>query len=433
MKSQTIFLLLLSFAFNATAQQKLKPLDIGDQIPNLKFENVLNHPEGEILISDYKGKLLILDFWATWCAPCVASFPKLDSLDKAFGDDLAILPVTYQDKEEVEKLFARMPKLKDIKKPMIYGDNILRRMLPHKTLPNYVWVNGAGEVVGISEGKDVTTENIRSFIDKGEINFVNKVFEDVKFNYTSKIFLENPEVFKDNIEFQVSKSPYVSGLSSQVRMKLGSNDGPLMISLINEPLINIFKNAYWDKMNERYFGFNRIKMTPELKQKLFPDIKGAEYLDWLKQGNGFNVEFIIPKHLISKRDQIVENALDLLFPEYKVRIEQELWPVYALIFEGDDIDQLKSKKTIRFNKAGFTELIMENCEIEFLISLLNIKNLHRYPRPVINETGIDFPIDLSLEGNLFNIEDLQEALANYNLRLVEKDLVIDILHIQVNQ
>jgi hypothetical protein len=76
---------------------------------------------------------------------------------------------------------------------------------------------------------------------------------------------------------------------------------------------------------------------------------------------------------------------------------------------------------------------MENCEIESLIALLNIKNLNRYPRPVINQTGIDFPIDLSLEGNLFNLEDLQEALAIYNLRLIEKEEKIDVLHIQANQ
>ena len=430
------YLAFLVIALNTTslqAQQKLQPLVIGDKIPNLKFENVLYHDTGEILISDFRGKLLIIDFWATWCAPCVASFPKLDSLDKAFGDDLVILPVTYQDKDEVEKLFARMPKLRDIKKPIIYGDNILRRMLPHKSLPNYVWVNSEGMVAGISEGKDVTAENIRTFIDSGVINFKNKDFEEVKFNYTSKIFLENPEVFKDNIEFQISKSPFVLGLDSQVRMIQGLDESPLIISLINEPLINIFKGAYWDKLNERYFGFNRIKMTPELRQKLIPDIKGAEYVNWLKQGNGFNVEFIIPHSLISKRDQIIENTLDLFFPEYKVRIEQEQWPVFALVYDGVDILRLKSTKAKRVLKAGFTELQMENCEIESFISLLNIKNLSRYPRPVINETGINFPIDLHLEGNLFNLEDLQKALDDYHLKLIEKEMIIDVLHIQWNQ
>ncbi|MCH7415291.1 TlpA family protein disulfide reductase [Belliella sp. R4-6] len=433
MKKQITLLIALLLSIYALGQQKLEPLDIGDKIPNLKFDNVLNHSSGEILISDFKGKLLILDFWATWCAPCVASFPKLDSLDKAFGDDLAILPVTYQDKEEVEKLFSRMAKLKDIKKPMVYGDNILRRMLPHKSLPNYVWVNGDSEVVGISEGKDVTAENIKSYIDNGEINFENKVYEEISFNATTPIFLENSEVFKDVLEFQISKSPYVAGIDLFAKVNWGIDDKPLVISLVNMPLINIFSYAYWDKPNERFFGTNRIKMDLAVQEKLKPGYSGTQFLNWLNDGNGHNVEFIIPQFLLPKRDQIIENALDLLFPEYKVRIEQANWPVYALIYEGENINHLKSNKNLRVNKAGFTELIMEYCEIESFISLLNIKNLNRYPRPVINQTGIDFPIDLRLEGNLFNLEDLQKALAIYNLKLVEKDVEIDVLHIQSNQ
>jgi thiol-disulfide isomerase/thioredoxin len=36
----------------------------------------------------FNGKLMILDFWATWCGACISKFPKLDSLQKKYADKL---------------------------------------------------------------------------------------------------------------------------------------------------------------------------------------------------------------------------------------------------------------------------------------------------------------------------------------------------------
>ncbi|MCW9034883.1 MAG: TlpA family protein disulfide reductase [Rhodospirillales bacterium] len=55
------------------------------------FEN------GEIkrTISDYKGKVLVVNFWARWCAPCLKEMPGLDRLEgKMKGEGIAVLPIT---------------------------------------------------------------------------------------------------------------------------------------------------------------------------------------------------------------------------------------------------------------------------------------------------------------------------------------------------
>jgi len=64
-----------------------------DQLINVKAKefSLLNLEDRLVSLSDFQGKVIILDFWATWCSPCVRSFPGMEALIKKYKDDDAVV------------------------------------------------------------------------------------------------------------------------------------------------------------------------------------------------------------------------------------------------------------------------------------------------------------------------------------------------------
>jgi thiol-disulfide isomerase/thioredoxin len=69
--------------------------------PELTF---LDAQGNEVSLADFRGKVVILNLWATWCAPCRREMPSLDRLQAAHGDDgLQVLPLSL-DRGEIDKI-----------------------------------------------------------------------------------------------------------------------------------------------------------------------------------------------------------------------------------------------------------------------------------------------------------------------------------------
>jgi thiol-disulfide isomerase/thioredoxin len=77
-----------------------------DQAPDFKMDDLDGKP---ISLADARGKVILLNFWATWCGPCRAEIPDLIELQKKYGDALQIIGLDVDDDDvaEVKKFVAK--------------------------------------------------------------------------------------------------------------------------------------------------------------------------------------------------------------------------------------------------------------------------------------------------------------------------------------
>jgi cytochrome c biogenesis protein CcmG/thiol:disulfide interchange protein DsbE len=114
-------------ACQAISPQQMKaPLATGLEAPDFELADKSGK---KISLKSLRGKPVLLNFWATWCAPCVEEMPSLENLMKRVGDGLHIVTVSVdEDWEAVNKFFPKgtaLPVLLDASKevPKRYGSD----------------------------------------------------------------------------------------------------------------------------------------------------------------------------------------------------------------------------------------------------------------------------------------------------------------------
>jgi thiol-disulfide isomerase/thioredoxin len=142
-------------------------LIIGGCADNTQFTTLDGEEFSE---SDFKGKWLIINFWAEWCAPCLEEIPDLNQLALRGSEmNLSVIGISFdplandQLKEVVSKIGIEYAVMATTPSP------ILSYSLPPTLPTNYV-INPDGEVVVKLVGKQ-TYESLKNAVDKAKTNY----------------------------------------------------------------------------------------------------------------------------------------------------------------------------------------------------------------------------------------------------------------------
>ena len=106
----------------------------------------------EVGLSDFRGKLVVLNLWATWCEPCLREMPSLERLQTRFGDRIAVLAVS-EDRGGAKIVTPFIAKL-GLESVKIYLDpkSELGHAFDVRGLPTSFLIDHDGNVLGRVEG-----------------------------------------------------------------------------------------------------------------------------------------------------------------------------------------------------------------------------------------------------------------------------------------
>ncbi|MBB5440616.1 thiol-disulfide isomerase/thioredoxin [Pedobacter sp. AK017] len=330
-------------AVPAFCQQK--EISIGDTLPDVVIRGILNRQLDNVRLRNlHNNKLLIVDFWGTFCIPCISEMKFLDSLSAKHPDQFSVVMVTAEDSLTVKKFLAR-PNNKDIHTSNLLlatNDTLLHQFFKHRSVPHNVWIDKNGIVRAITQGNQVTKENILNF-DSSNVAKTLKVKKDnMTFNVLEDFTLGNPVYTYRSII-----TPFIRGIGGGSTHK--SMSGKTMSSFYyNTTILHHFWAAYShfnpqlrENLIELYTADSLKFFFPSKNRKHL--LQGSKYKDmeeW-KEENTFCYALKLPQFVPDTvfRDYMF-NDLERQFPGVKATIRNRNIPCTVVTrTENKHIDQ----------------------------------------------------------------------------------------------
>ena len=139
------FALLLALAANASAKTPIK-LKVGDVAPQFSRTDLQGRP-----FDLRRGKIVLVDFWASWCPPCIIAIPHLSQLQKKYGvRGFQVVGISMDDSANVTK--ETMQKIR-FNYPVVLGDAKLGNLYGGVLgLPQQFLIGADGKILAIRSG-----------------------------------------------------------------------------------------------------------------------------------------------------------------------------------------------------------------------------------------------------------------------------------------
>jgi thiol-disulfide isomerase/thioredoxin len=408
-----------SVAHNTTPTP-IRPLSIGDQVPDIAFENVLNYKSKKAKLSDFKGKLVILDMWSTWCTSCIAAFPEMEKLQNEFNDKIQILLVNphspkYDSEIKINSLLEKLKKRTGFYPtlPIPIHDSVLNSYFPHRSVPHEVWIDGSGKVIAITSTSEVNKENIQTILSGKELPLHTKK-DDLTFDSRKPLFIDGNGGNGSNLMYRSIITGYQEGLGSVTGVKLEQNGSISRLYVLNQSLLSLYKRAFAEKITS--YSDNRTLIE-------VADPSNFNYSESTKYNSTFCYELIVPP---STEEQIKKTMQMDLERFFHVTIKNVRRKMKCFVLKAN------RKADLFYSKYQISDLdIEQNTQHKYIrkyTASQAVKLLNQYfPLPLIDETGLINKIDLELPYDLTNITDLKECFFKQGFDLIEAEREIDVV------
>lgn len=381
-----------------SCKKEVAVAEIGNQAPAYTFTNILNSNSSTITLKDLKGKTVILEFWATWCGPCIPAMRKLDSLQKEFKDDLEIITISGEGKERLERF------IKTTNTSLrVVSDTTHSNSFKYKVIPHSVILDKNGIVRAITSPENITSSVIKTLITANSIDLPIKddFYIDPNLKVETLATIDNSDYRLMLKGYDQEKRSSTKPLTSIDGNRNGIEINNLTIPSIYQALYNVaspLRIIYADGLSDSDFPFendHRFSFTIEVSEA-FEDKWSETATSFLN--NHFNTNGRMTT--VNKDVYVLTKTSDVIKPSEAEKTE--------FMFMGP----ILNTKKIKMNR---------------LVSYLeNFTDL-----PVEDQTNLNDAYDISLNWQEEDPKTIHTELAKYGLKLgrSETPLPIKVLEI----
>ena len=125
-----------------------KVVKVGDMIPNLELKDTSGNTHR---LQELKGKYILLDFWSSGCAPCIASFPELKTLSEQMKEKIAVVSVSEDGEEMWRKTSAKHSITWNNWNDLKHNNGIFAHF-GIRTIPHYFLISPEGKIIATDIG-----------------------------------------------------------------------------------------------------------------------------------------------------------------------------------------------------------------------------------------------------------------------------------------
>ncbi|MDV3936909.1 hypothetical protein CMT78_03905 [Elizabethkingia anophelis] len=408
-------LCLVIVVYGYTSAQN-KPLKKGNTVPEsfyIKRFEAVNIPQNSISFSKDRNKLILIDFWATWCSSCLANFPKMEALQQQFADRISIVAVTDQNRAVLEKFFSSANGKRYAGMISVTGDQFLHQLFPHKGVPYIVWIKD-GKVLNTTDAEQVTEKTISEVLG-GQQSSLQTV---VQIDKTHPLMLSESYDAEKNTELSaysfLSKGRIRSlDYGTWFHRDKGKTYGRQFTNLSLMEIYSALGDELFELRGEHFSAkriINRIRKPEEIDFKT--TVPGAETDSKL-----YSIDFIVPK---TQADSLYDRMLRFINDNTAFNASLERKMTKCLILKRiSDADKMGSKGGAFRDRFFGQPSELNNAPLEYLISALNA-NSDLTSLPVVDETGYKGKVDLRFS-RINDLPDFQKELAGYGLAMEESE------------
>ena len=399
---------------------QISALRIGDDIPEIEMGKLLNDSTNRISIKDFKGKLLILDFWNIYCKVCISDMPKLDSLQNIFRDKLQIISITSNSGMQVNRLFSRITVPKP-NFPFIVEDSVFNRLFPHQGDPLHVWISEVGKVIGITNDYNTNASNLKEYF-SGKMPFLTRRWDYGINNDQPLISEANAGILSYASQYSVLFRS-MEEITSTNMIRLTDTS----IQVINGTLLQLYKVAYKDKLYDSSVNMfdmpveDRVILNVKNKKPFLTPDTEEELGIWTLQ-NKYSYESKNESGTSKSSNEIMQEELVNYFP-YVASVEKRSVQGFAL----RKLSSYLSSQIVA-GKKGKSRLINEK-PLGSLVWILNTifsrDNIY-----FMDRTGLKGNFTIYVSSQMKNIGALNNDLKQYGLGLLPEQFDISFLVIR---